>query len=616
MAIVAIIVVVSAIAAVYILTRPAVTVCSVSSTNPLIFDQPETPDSLDTAFTFTTPGWGVVQQVYQELVMYNGSSYTTFLPVLAKSWTESTDHMNITFHLRSGVHFSNAHAFNAYVMWFSLYRTLVMNQAPTFILSNNFGFPHTNATSDPSDIANETAIIENYLNTGDFQSPNATLMSAMTNPDQSFQVIDNLTIQLNLGRGALGPVAYPYIYATLAAPVAAALDPQYVKAHGGVSNTSNDWMTTHALGTGPYMLPVYDKSATSYTLRVDTNYWGATAASKETWNNALQSAKRDIEIDKQSDPAITTNDLKSGRVVGASFAYLGPSTVNNLKGLACLNVQPLDVVYGSTAGAWWIYMDQQHAPFNNWSVRAAVSHAINYDRIIQLAFGGNAARWVGPVPPGYPNYNPSNLTPYSYDLRLARQYMNNSPYPLTSVNPVQGGYPTPVKYAYVDLGDWPEVATLLQDDLAKIGITLVPTPITFDNLYEEQSMTGTVCTTDTTTNGGPFYMGQEFYTSDYISPDDWTFNDAISWGSANVCASRYANDTVDKLVSQAASETDATAQRQQYAQMTRIMYDNYSNVWLVSPTQFAVSNQVLKGVVSNPMGSALPFTMLFNSEYT
>src|SRR3989454_696716 len=112
------------------LTRPPSAVCTLGSKNPLIFDQPESPDNTDPATTFSTPGWGIVQQVYQGLVMYNQSSYTTFLPILAKNWTFSTDHFNITFHLRPGAHFSNGDPVNAYVMWFSLYRSHTRTSSP------------------------------------------------------------------------------------------------------------------------------------------------------------------------------------------------------------------------------------------------------------------------------------------------------------------------------------------------------------------------------------------------------------------------------------------------------------------------------------------------------
>src|SRR2546421_11233925 len=106
---IAIILAISGAVVFYVFTQSSA--CNFSSTNPLIFDQPERPDTLDPHVTFSTPGWGIVQQVYQSLVNYNGTVYTTFVPVLAKSW--STDGLNYTFVLRQDVHFSNGDPFNA-----------------------------------------------------------------------------------------------------------------------------------------------------------------------------------------------------------------------------------------------------------------------------------------------------------------------------------------------------------------------------------------------------------------------------------------------------------------------------------------------------------------------
>jgi len=72
---------------------------------------------------------------------------------------------------------------------------------------------------------------------------------------------------------------------------------------------------------------------------------------------------------------------------------------------------------------------------------------------------------------------------------------------------------------------------------------------------------------------------------------------------------------MDEWVIQAAGESNPTVLQQLYANMTGMMYDNYTNIWLVSPTQFSVSSPLLLGIVPNPMGSALPFTMSFNTEY-
>lgn len=603
--VVAILVIISGVTIYYIVTRSSA--CKLTSTNPLIFDQAEQPDTLDPQVTFTTPGWGIVQQVYQTLVMYNGTSYTTFLGILAKNWTVSPDEFNITFTLRSGIHFSNGDPFNAYVMWYSLNRAMVMNQAPQFILSENFWYPRVNYYSDPNAINASIANLTTELNTYNFATPTTSQIAVMSDPFQSFQVIDDHTIQLNLGYGYLG-TSYTYILSTLAAPIAAAVDPAVIGPNLGVTNSTNDWMSTHMLGTGPYELASYN-TASGFLLQRDPNYWGATAAAAEPRNNILQPAKSDIQINFQSDPARVTSDLKTGAVAGASFAYLGPSTVKDLQGSACVSVNALPPVFSSTAGAWWIYLNQNAEPFNNWSVRAAVAHAINYAQIINVAFGGNAIQWVGPVPPSYPYYNPAGLPNYSYNLVLARQEMNNSPWP--------NGYPSTIKYAYINLGDWFDVATILQANLRQIGINIELVPITLDNLFQEQAADPTtgVCTTATNANGGPFIMGQEFYTSDYIAPDDWTQNNAVSSGSANACMSQYANSNVDNWTYAAAASADPATLTQLYTNITRTMYYNYTDIWLVSPTQFAVSNSLLQGVVSNPMGSGLPFTMMFNTEY-
>ncbi len=486
-----------------------------------------------------------------------------------------------------------------------------MNQAPEFILGQNFFLPGLSSlTAKPGQISSVQSKLSGYLSTWNFTSPSPTALAFMRAPGQSFQVIDNLTLRVNLGYGYLGPVAYTYLLSTLAAPVAAAVDPAVIQANGlVVSGTANSWMALNMVGSGPYVQTTYDPTA-RMVLSPDPNYWGAAAASAEPWNNILQPAKSTIQLKYQGSTQTEAQDLKSGAVASASFAYAGPSTVNDLKGAPCLVVNELSSVYSSTSGGWWIYMNQNTPPFNNLSVRKAVVHAINYDEITSVAFGGYAQRWVGPVPPGYPGYNPANLAPYPYDLALAKQEMNNSPYPLP------GGFSGTLNYEYIKLGDWGTVATLLQNDLAKIGIKINPVGIPLANLYAIQLADSSgVCASLAIPNqyGGPFPIGQEFYTSDYIAPDDWTQNNAISWGSANACMSAYNNPNMDKLVLDAAGNpANATAD---YTTITQMMYTNYTNAWLVVPQQFQIYNPLLKGVIRNPMGSGLPFTMMFNTEY-
>jgi peptide/nickel transport system substrate-binding protein len=606
--IVALIFVISGASAVYVLTRPSQTACTLQSKDPIIFDQPETPDTLDPHVTFSTPGWGIVQQVYQSLVNYNGSSFTSFVPVLAKSWTVSPDGFNYTFMLRQDVKFSNGHQFNAYVLWFSLYRAIVMNQAGSFILQQNFWYPGLNYSSSETDTANATAWMIGNLNSFNFQSPLGPELAVMQANNNSFQVIDRFTIVLHMGYGYLGSVAYANLLPSIAGPIASAVDPEVVRANGGVTNDTNDWMSTHMVGTGPYVLQDYDP-ATGYLLKRDDTYWGRDASAKESWNNIIQPGQASIQVRFQKSALVAVQDITSGAVAGLSFAYVGPSYVETLKNAACVDVRLLDIVYGSTAGGWWIYMNQQTDPFTDIHVRKAVAHAINYEEIISKAFKGYGQRWMGPVPPGYEYANPAGLQPYKYDLALAMQEMNLSRWPLPA------GYEPVINYMYINLGDWEQVALILKANLDKIGIRLrvVGLP-NIDSLYTEQGRDANGnCISQTDFSGGPFPIGQEFYTSDYISPDDWTQNNALTDGSANGCMAGYSDATMDDLVIKAAGETNPTKLREYYTNMTKLMYDNYTVAWLVVPDQFQVVNRQLTGFVSNPMGAALPFVVVQNT---
>ncbi|MGI0131557.1 MAG: ABC transporter substrate-binding protein [Thermoplasmata archaeon] len=593
----------------YYLTRPSG--CHLSSTGTIVFDQPEAPDSLDPAYTFTTPGWAVVQQIYQTLVTYDNSSWTTYVGQIAKNWTVSSDQYHYNFTLWSGEHFSNGDTLNAYTMWFSLYRSLIMNQGPAFILGENFGYPGLSYYSNASQIDNETHNLTQLLNTGNFANPSSSLLQAMEMDNQSFRVLSPTEIELSVGSGYLAST-YGYLFATLSGPIAAAVDPAVVQANGGVqADSPNTWLTTHAVGSGPYVLSAYDPNSGATTITPDPNYWGAGIASQVAWNNAVQPAKQSVQLATQSDPVATVQDMKTGAVAGVSVAYLGPSEISQLKGTSCVVVNPLPTVYGSTSGSWYVYMNQSQAPFDNLSVREAVVHAINYPQIIDLAFGGYGSSWVGPVPPGYPYYNPGNLSPYAYDLNLAKQEMANSPYAHTA--------PPTVNFMYIKTGggDWDSVVTLLTTDLAAIGITINPVGLSLSTVTgSEQTLSNGVCGTATTQNGGPFPMGIDFYTADYISPDDYTQNIAEAYGSANQCEAGYNNATMETLIYAAAASTDPTTLTSDYTQITKLMYDNYTDAWLVVPTSFQVYSPLLHGVIANPMASALPYAMFYNTETT
>ncbi|MCI4320979.1 MAG: ABC transporter substrate-binding protein, partial [Thermoplasmata archaeon] len=388
--VIVVILVVAGIGAYFILKKTSASTCGPNERNFICVDQAEIPDSLDPAVTFSTPGWAAVQQVYQGLVNYDGASVTSFSGVLAQNWTPSANpaESNITsysFTLRSGVVFSNGDPYNAYTQWYSLYRSLLLAQGPQFILEQNFystNFNPANPLSYYSNITNDTAAnttLANDLNTWDFASPSSSEVAMMSSPNQSFQVVSPSVIRLNLGYGYLA-TNYTYFLASLSAPNSYAVDPAWIDANGAVQiATPNSYASGHTLGTGPFVLNGYNGiGGGGYTLTPNSKYWGAAAAASESGNNNLPAANTSVEVIFQDAIDITTNDLTSGKVQEASFAYAGPSTIQQLQGHSNVVVQPLSTIYGATSGSWWIYLNSSVAPFNNLSVREAISHAINY----------------------------------------------------------------------------------------------------------------------------------------------------------------------------------------------------------------------------------------------
>ncbi|MGI0085299.1 MAG: ABC transporter substrate-binding protein, partial [Nitrososphaerales archaeon] len=375
-----------------------------TTSDTLVVEEGQQPDSMDPAVEFTTPGNEITFNVYQGLVAPDLSSNTQYVGVLAQNWTTSSDQLNWNFSLRQGVKFSNGDPFNAYVMWYSLYRTLVMNQLPAFILGQNFA----NTT-----LANFN-VSAAMLNSMSYASPSAANLTIMESPNQSFQVLNQYEIELHVGYGYNGNVSYSALLATLTAPCAFAVDPIVVSANGGVvAGQKNAWMETNAVGTGFYLLNSWVQGQ-SVKLVKNTNYWGNNLPASQQ-NYAIEPAILNTIIIYYKPTSTRIADLKSGfaQILGASDVT-EVSSISSLTQISNVNVTTLPIQFGSANAAYFVYMNPYIVSnFSNIYVREAIASAINYSGIINGVFGNLAQQWIGPVPPGFPFYNQTvtGLTP-------------------------------------------------------------------------------------------------------------------------------------------------------------------------------------------------------------
>ena len=563
-------------------------------------DELTEPDYLDPAVTYETSGWEVVEQIYQGLLTYNGSSYTTYEGVLASAWTISPDGMNYTFDLRPNVVFSNNDPFNAYVMWYSVYRTLVMNQAPSWILAQNLALGNGVTFN----------VTDSMLNSINYASPSSSNLTVMSRPDQSVVVLNASAIQFNLGYGYNGDEPYSAFLATLVTPMAYAVDPVVVASHGGVvAETENDYMTTNAVGTGFYELQSWVLGQ-SVSLVKNPNYW-ANSLPKSQLNNAIAPAILNNIVIYYKDSATSIADLRAGSVQMISVPVTYYNVTTPISGVT---TSVLPIVFGASEDVHYLYMDTATFPlFSNLDVREAIAYAIDYQDIIRIVFNGHAQQWIGPVPPGFQYYNESTagLSPYQYNqtqaaISLAQAgFVSHLPNG-TTLNPGGKQFPA-VPFLYdsdnpTDQG----AAEIISSNLGSIGI-----PITLTALPFRQYATD-IDSSNQTTGVPP--MGFGYYSEDYTASIDYVsyFTTANQIGTSAYVDSQAINDT---YLADAALNSSAIIGA--FRDITQRMYQNYTDIWLYVPEFMAVTANGVTGILPNPAGSGMGYFLYYNTiSYT
>lgn len=171
-------------------------------------------------------------------------------------------------------------------------------------------------------------------------------------------------------------------------------------------------------------------------------------------------------------PQIETIRFTVASDTAAAGVLLREGDVDVAMGLSRQQVADLEGADGvrilSAPGNEMVYLplNTAMAPFDDVLVRQAVAQAIPYDEIISTVYGGEARRPYSLVPIDMPGYTEDGF-PYEQDLDQARALMAQA-----GVGDVQ------VELAYQsDSAEHEQIAVLVQNALAEIGITVVPTPL-------------------------------------------------------------------------------------------------------------------------------------------
>jgi peptide/nickel transport system substrate-binding protein len=542
--------------------------------NTLVIDEASSPSTNDPGAVIDNNGLELAQNTELPLIFFNKSSYSQFVPVLATNWSESPDGLTYTFTLRKGVYYNNGDPFNAYVVWWNIYRDMYINQPADFIFYTYF---NTSGVS-VRDL--------NEFNNSNNVPTNSTLLSIMQNPHNSVTVINPYEVQFHLTNPF---VAFLYTIGT--APWVF-VDPHVVEEHGGVvANQPNSWMSVNGttVGDGPYICAQYVPN--QYAILVaNPNYWAQNQSTNFFtapphiekviiyYKTDELTRVLDLESNKAQAAIITFNDIKN--VLGADKNLYIPNT-------------------GLSGSLEFITIDTEKPPTNNLLVRRAIIAAINVTQIEQEVYNGYAVPVVGPEPRGFFGYNDS-IQPPVYNVTLAKQLLKQAGYPNgQGLPPINFVYP---QSAYLSL-----VAQILVQDLAQIGITLQPQQVSFDTWLSLSTVPGNA------SNAPILDFGSWTYYPDFSAYEFIVDQQLGAFFFMN-------NQTINQLILESNTQLNSTLRAEEISQITLYVKQNAAVIWLGQDVDLydtgggfgpVIWNRCLTGMWYNTAFNGVPFNSVY-----
>ena len=221
-----------------------------------------------------------------------------------------------------------------------------------------------------------------------------------------------------------------------------------------VVDTAEPWFIENSAGSGPYILESFTQGD-SLTMTANPNYWKDPAPISTVTVQQAETAAAQAQMLETGDADIAMQ--------------IDPITARSLEGVEGVTVESIpsfNFLYillapGITTGT-------SH-PLDD-TVREAIRKAIDYQALIDTLLDGKANVQASPIPNGFPGADGLAMT--ETDVEGAKQLLADAG--VTEMTLLLG-YPTINAYG-VDFG---QLAQVLQQQLAEVGITLELAPDTF-----------------------------------------------------------------------------------------------------------------------------------------
>ena len=589
-------------------TTTTTTTTSAAVPSSITVDEIPSAVSVDPSSSYDVPGGEIMQNVFQGLVFYNGESGSTFVGVLAESWTSTSTGLNYTFNLWPFASFSDGTPLNASTIWFSIYRTMIINQGISSYISQvlavndghgftgnkghtelpyglqqalaagGYTFSSTNQTLAQQQASDDLVSILSHFN-----AANSTIETIMAYPHQSVVVTGADQVVINL------QFSYADFLQVISGGLGDALDPVFIDANGGVQiNTANSYTTKNAVGSGPYTLTT-PLGGPNVVLVASSHYWATQVPASQSNPWLASPAIKTVVIDYQSNEAIRVSDMQSAKVQVSQVEIPDLHEVTNYPGVTIHN-------WGATPTIDFLAVDAYQFPYNVTNLRLALEYGVNASQIQHDVNAGYAQPYVGPLDPAMAYYN-SAAKGYTYNPNEAITLLTQAGFKVTAGNGTvfnSGGSAIPalnLVYNSASSADQ-EIGTIVQSNLKQIGITVNLTPEAFATIIEDM----------TNAASSPNYPAFQIAGNSvvFVGPSDPSAYLGNCPARCHHGDPAYFNNTqVVQLINEAIRTSNPTLLQEYYNNMTSIYNQQAQYVWLDDYTGYTVASSSLQGFTWN-----------------
>lgn len=504
-----------------VLVAPSGSAASSKSPNPSIFTVAidREPVTADPAVAYEVPSGNIVANVYETLVKYDGSDFTKVVPGLAESWEVSKDSKVYTFRIRKGVKFHEGQTLTAHDVKYSLERAKRIGKGGAWM-------------------------IENFVD--------------------KIDVLDDYTVRITLKApfaGYLNVLTYS---------THAVVSKSWVEAHGGVKDGEvNDYLTTHANGTGPFKLTRWTKGQSVVLDRFD-GYWGKKANFKR------------VVIMNIPEPTTRAMMLKKGEADMITIEPVNVSLVQNAPGVV--------VSYEPTLTVHWIIMNQNQWPLSDVAVRKALIAAFPYATVKEVVYKGLIELTGQMLPKGLLGYDSSIPAP-KQDLELAKKILAQAGWKDTNGDGIldKNGKPLEIEINFPSSKEERKnISVIFQAELAKIGVKLNVVGLDWPTLLAkgEQSQHQLVISG---------------WIPDYPDPDNYMDFGLSSKHPQSMSSINNNDPDIEKWLDEARYETSAGKRAELYKKIMRAALEDATHIYIGQGKYINARREWVTGYEFNPM---------------